>query len=251
VDYAASSVLRLAGGTVEPVWHQDGCGANGLAALHGELLVACYDNGSIVRITTSGTLRETIRHDDAGGVFRSPNDLAADAVGGVYFSGSGTTEIPGNVYYRDPAGRIALVARDISNANGLTVSKDGALLYVVESRKRRLLTFAIGAGGTLSHRTALVRLPDILADGRHDVFTPDGVRIDEKGRLFVGLYNGGGIAVLTGAGKLITKVDLPAAHHANLAISPDGKSVFVTAANDMPDGGWRGALVRIDNPVPE
>ena len=251
VDYAASDVLRLAGGKVERVWHQDGCGANGLVEVQGELLVACYENGSVVRITTGGVLRETIRHDDAGGVFNSPNDLAADRVGGVYFSGSGGAGVLGKVYYRDSAGHVKLVAANISNANGLAVSKDGKLLYLAESGKRRLLTFDIGAGGGLSSQTELVKLADVLADGRHDVFTPDGVRLDGQGRLFVGLYNGGGFAVLTGGGKLVKMVELPAAHHANLAISPDGKSVFVTAADDTPDGSWRGALFKVDNPVSE
>jgi gluconolactonase len=251
VDYSASDVLRLVDGKVERVWHQDGCGANGLVEIRGELLVACYENGSVVRITTGGELRETIDHDDAGGVFSSPNDLARDAVGGVYFSGSGARGIPGKVYYRDLAGHIKQVAENISNANGLVVSNDGKRLYVAESAKRRLLSFAIGADGQLSDQTELVKLAAILADGQHDAFTPDGLRLDKHGRLFVGLYNGGGFAVISSAGKLIKMVELRAAHHANLAISPDGKSVFVTATDDTPDGSYRGEVFKVDNPVSE
>jgi gluconolactonase len=66
--------------------------------------------------------------------------------------------------------------------------------------------------------------------------------------LFVGLYEGGGFAVLTPDGKLIKKVELRG-HHANLAIAPDGKSIFVTAADDMADGSYRGELLKVANPL--
>ncbi len=42
VDYTTSDVLRLSGNTVEKVWHEDGCGANGLLQWNSSLLVACF-----------------------------------------------------------------------------------------------------------------------------------------------------------------------------------------------------------------
>ena len=96
-----------------------------------------------------------------------------------------------------------------------------------------------------------MKLADILGDRRSTVFTPDGIRRDQHGRLFVALYDGGGFAVLTSDGKLEKMMKVPAAHHSNLAISPDGKCVFVTAIDDMPDGAYRGALLEVANPVAE
>ncbi|MEH2480282.1 gluconolactonase [Nitrobacteraceae bacterium AZCC 2146] len=247
VDYATSDVLRIAFAKVERVWHQDGCGANGLVELRGELLVACYDNGTIVRITTDGDIRETIRHDEAGGGFVAPNDLAADSAGGVYFTASGNA-VPGKIYYRDTSGRVRMAASGISYANGLAISSDRKLLYVAESRRHRVVTFEIGAAGELSGEAELVDLAAVLGDGPHSVVKPDGLRLDKSGRLFVGLYEGGGFTVLTPDGKLIKKVELRG-HHANLAIAPDGKSIFVTSADDMADGSYRGELLKVANPL--
>jgi sugar lactone lactonase YvrE len=249
VDYATSDVLRLVSGKAEKVWHQDGCGANGLVNLRGELLVACYDNGTVVRITTGGEIRETIRNDETGGSFAAPNDLAADSAGGVYFTASGNGAVPGKIYYRDASGRVKMVASGISYANGLAVSRDQKLLYVAESRRHRVVTFTIGAAGDLSGEAELVDLGAVLADGQHALVTPDALRLDTSGRLFVGLYEGGGFAVFAADGKLIRKVELRG-HHASLALAPDEKSVFVTSADDTPDGSYRGGLLKIANPLP-
>lgn len=248
VDYGTSDVLRLDQGKVELLWHQDGCGANGLAEVGGDLLVGCYDSGTIARISANGDLLDTISHDNAGGMFVSPNDLATDAIGGVYFSASGNSSVAGRVYYRNREGRVTMVADGIRYSNGLAVSPDGERLYLAESEEHRLLTFNIGVDGKLSNKAELVKLADILTDGHDSAFTPDGVRLDKHGRLFVGLYEGGGFAVLAPDGKLIAKVNLPLAHHSNLAISPDGLSVYVTACDD---GNSSGKIMRVENPVAE
>jgi gluconolactonase len=248
VDYSASSVLRLTGGKVETVWHQDGCAANGLLSVPRGLLVACYERGTVVLISLSGKLLRTISQDDAGHSFDSPNDLAADANGGVYFTGSGSDRVAGKVYYIDADGRVREVAANINYANGLAVSPDGKILYLAESRAHRLLAFSIAAGGTLNNPRVFANLSGILASGR--VYTPDGVRIDKHGQVFVGLYDGGGFAVIDPGGKLVRQVDIPGPHHANLAISPDGAYVYGTTVYDVPDG-YRGELYRIRNPVAE
>jgi len=248
VDYATSDVLRLNGNKVETVWHQNGCGANGLLNVPQGLLVACYSSGTVVSISLDGKLARTISRDDAGHSFDSPNDLAADAKGGVYFSGSGSDQVLGKVYYLGADRHVKEVAANIHYANGLVVSPDGKVLYLAESRSHRLLAFAIADDATLGQPHEFVNLNAILASGR--VYTPDGVRIDKHGRLFIGLYDGGGFAVIDPGGKLIRQVDLPGPHHANLAISPDGKYIYGTTVYDVPTG-YRGELYKVANPIAE
>jgi len=251
VDYATSDVLRLSGARAEVVWHRSGCGPNGLVATPPGLLVACYDSGSLVQISLDGKTVEVIRNDNQGHPFAAPNDLATDARGGVYFTASGDSSTSGKVFYRSVDGVVSEVASGIDYSNGLVVSLDGKRLYVAESRAARLLVYSIGSDGALTGPREFVKLQDILDTSRGIALTPDGVRSDRHGNLFVGLYRGGGFVIISPSGKLIKKVELPSAHHANLAISPDGKTVFVTSTDDEPGGGYRGGLLKVANPIDE
>jgi gluconolactonase len=247
VDYGSSDVLRLTGGAVQRVWHQDGCGANGLVYVGGHLLVACYDSGTVAEITPDGKLIDMLRSDDKGLPFLCPNDLTADQKGGVYFTASGSGTTLGKVYYRGADRRVREVASNIRYANGLAVSIDGKRLYLAESAANRLLTYTIDADAGLRDSKEFVRFADVLGGPRQQDVTPDGVRTDRHGNVFVALYRGGGIAVLSPQGDLIRNIALPGAHHSNLALSPDGRSVFVTAIYDTTAGNSRGELLRITN----
>jgi gluconolactonase len=249
VDYAQSSVLRLVGGRTEVVWHQSGCGANGLVAVPSGLLVACFDSGTIVGISTAGATLTTTRQDDRGHTFVAPNDFAADRNGGIYFSASGSAGYPGKVFYLGSDHVVRGVASDVRFANGVGVSPDGATLYVAETPTGKVLAFAIKADGSLGAARDFIRLRDIVAPDRNGAATPDSLRVDTHGNLFVALYKGGGVAIVSPAGALITLVDVPSAHHTNLAISPDEKSLYVTAVDDDPQSTYRGQIVRIPNPL--
>jgi sugar lactone lactonase YvrE len=250
VDYSTSDVLRLTGNKVETVWHQAGCGANGLIQVPDGLLAACYNSNTLAEISLGGRLLRTISKDKSGGTFQSPNDLAADAKGGVYFTGSGNEDVLGKVYYLAANHVVTKVASGISDANGLVVSPDGKILYVASTTTGLIFAYTIAPDGTLSDQRPFVDLARILAPGRGH-YGPDGVRIDKNGNLFVGLYDGGGFAVISPDGKLIKQINLPGAHHSNLAITPNGKSIYITSADDAFDGSFVGELYLVANPVPE
>ena len=133
--------------------------------------------------------------------------------------------------------------------DGLVLSPDGKLLYVAESFASRILLFDVAADGSLSGRREFLKLSEVLPTAGGRTYTPDGLRIDRGGNLFVGFWDGACFAVIGPDGKLIKQVDLPAPHDPNLAITPDGASVILTGVFDLPDNGSRGELYRVTNPV--
>jgi gluconolactonase len=233
VDYAGHDVVRVEQTSARVIWHRDGCGPTGLARVPEGLLVACFDGKQVATISLDGRTLATVQTDENGQRLREPNDFALDARGGVYISGTGPWEprpIVGRIYYRSADRKLRTVASDLHSPNGLALSPDGKLLYVAESFASRIL-----------------QMSEVLAGGR--TYTPDGVRIDRDGNLFVGFWDGACFAVIGPDGKLIRQVDLPAPHDPNLAITPDGRYVISTGVFDLPDNGSRGELYRIPNPM--
>jgi gluconolactonase len=249
-DYETSDVLRLVGDRVETVWHEHGCGTSGIVQVADGLLVSCFDAGSIVKLSLDGARLKTITRDEKTDPIVAPNDMVTDGKGGVYLTTSSANgAVRGKVYYLDTEGNVRPVAAGIDFANGVVVSPDGTRLTVAETRRGRLLTYPITSYGKLGASRELVTLVDILSDSR-GVYSPDGLQLDDHGNIFVGLYNGGGFVVLTATGKLIREVHLPLRHHANLVLTPDGKSLYVTSVEDQPDGTHRGEIIRLANPIP-
>jgi gluconolactonase len=252
VDYAGHNVVRLETPSAKLIWHRDGCGPTGLARVPEGLLVACFDGKQMVTISLDGKTLATVENDETGQRLREPNDFALDTRGGVYVSGTGPWEprpIVGKIYYRSADRKLRTVASDLHSPNGLVVSPDGKLLYVAESFASRILLFDVTPDGSLSGRREFLKLSEVLPTAGGRTYTPDGVRIDRSGNLFVGFWDGACFAVIAPDGKLIKQVDLPAPHDPNLAITPDGASVILTGVFDLPDNGSRGELYRVPNPV--
>jgi len=133
VEYDRNAVMTWDGKNNRLFSYQKGCGHSAVVpTAQGEFLATCYDNGTIGRIAADGANLPPYTRDKDGNVFVGPNDFAPDGRGGIYFSCSGShgDAIDGKVFYLSPDGTISLKAADVHNANGLAVSKDGAILYV-------------------------------------------------------------------------------------------------------------------------
>lgn len=256
VEYDRNTVMTW-DGTRNAVFSSDkGCGQSAVVpAAHGEFLTTCYDNGTIGRMSADGKVLPPFTHDRDGNKFTGPNDFAPDARGGIYFTASGTPPeaLDGKVFHIAADGTITLKAGDLHNANGLAVSNDGKTLYVVETSEYRLVKFKIGPDGSLSDRRIFVNLDDLTHHVVH--IYPDGVKINSRGEIYIGqsaretgVPLAGVIFIVDAEGKLLRELTLPSLQVPNFAFSPDEKTLYVTAVDQIDKSPYRGKVYSMPNP---
>ena len=165
----------------------------------------------------------------------SPNDLFLTAGGDLYFTDPSyglergardpKKEIPyEGVYKMDNAGTVTLLVDSIEAPNGIAVFPGGNTLLVAnsDSRKKRWYAYDIASTGLLSNGRVFYDVSNEKGAGGCD-----GLKIDKKGNVFA--TGPGGIWIFTKAGKLIGKIKINGTSVANCALSPDGKTIYLTA----------------------
>jgi sugar lactone lactonase YvrE len=181
-------------------------------------LLACEGAGGgnrRISITeTDGKVR-TLADRWNGRKFNSPNDLAIDARGNVYFTdprygGDEPREIDfEGVYVVSPAGAVTLATRDVQKPNGILVTPDGRTVYVADTNSdpkgnHHLVAFRVRADGTLGDKR-------VLYDFGPDRRPIDGMAMDAKGRIYAagGTGERSGLYVFGPAGENLAFVRLP------------------------------------------
>lgn len=255
VEYDRNTVTTWDGQKNAIFWSQKGCGPSAvIPTVRGDLVTTCYDNGTIGHMSADGKTLPAYTHDKDGNPFVGPNDFAPDGHGGLYFTCSGHpgSMIDGKVFYMAADGTITQKASDVESANGIAVSKDGKTLYVVESEGHRLIQFKIAADASLTDRRVFVNLDDLTGNVGHII--PDGVKIDSQGRIYIGQNPrdvhaalAGTIFVVNAEGKLLRKLTLPSPGVPNLAFSPDEKTVYVAALDQLDKSPYHGKIYSIPN----
>lgn len=230
-----------------------GCGPSAVLDLpDGGFLATCYDNGTIGRVGADGKLLPGWDKDRDGNGFTGPNDFAPDRHGGIYFTASGHpgTAVDGKVYYIDAQRTITLVASGLDVANGVVVSPDGRSLYVVETEAHLISKFRISAAGALSGRRVFLDLDALTGHVGH--IWPDGVKIDRRGQIYVGQNPrdvraplAGTIFVVDARARLLRELHLPSPGVPNFAFSPDGRTLYVTALDQVDQSPYQGKLYAI------
>jgi len=207
-------------------------GANGLVFDAAGHLYACQGVARrVVKIAIQDGKIETLCDSYDGKPLNSPNDLALDGHGGLYFTDpryGGDSKIEQTcmgVYYINAAAKTTRVIHSLQRPNGILVSLDTKSLYVAEPNKRELWKYEISAPGQLSPGKLI-----FTGDEKQDGGGPDGMCLDQHGNIYA-TYNS--IVVLHPEGKLIGRIPVPE-HPANCTFGgADGKTLFVTARTSL------------------
>ncbi len=224
--------------------------ANGLRFTpDGDLLICEGGAGEVTKLNMSTGQKTTLADRFQGKMLQAPNDIEFDRAGRIYFSSRGDQADPGKynkkaVYRLDPDGSLhqLLSEPDVHMPNGLVISPDESMLYLIEAHpdadhNRCILAFDL-KDGELSNRQTLIN----FYPGR----SGDGMCIDREGNLYVaaGLHavrgtsetldTKPGIHVISPEGKLLAYLMTPKDTITNCTFGgPDLRTLYITAGPDL------------------
>jgi sugar lactone lactonase YvrE len=154
------------------------------------------------------------------------NDGKCDAQG-RFWVGSMSRE-PGQaaLYRYDPDGSLHVMETGLTLSNGLGWSPDGATFYLTDSTERRIHAYRFdAASGSIHDRRVLIDLGD-------EAVEPDGLAVDQRGHLWVALWDGWCVARFDARGREVERTPLPVQRPTSLAFGgPDLADLYVTSAS--------------------
>jgi len=195
----------------------------------GRLVTCRHEARDVIRTEPDGSITVLV-DSHAGGKLNSPNDVVVQADGTLWFTDPpyGLAKRPKEqqfnaVYRLDPgATEPAPVATNLSYPNGLAFSPDGKFLYVAESdwriKPNFVMRYVVKENGSLVDGERFVEVERGAADG---------MRVDEKGRLFC--TSGLGIEVFDPSGERAGVIRTPKPASNCCFGGADGTTLFVTA----------------------
>jgi len=229
----ANRIYRLDPGGKITVFRERSDGTNGLAfTRNGELVGAEGTGKRVSRIGPDGRSTELTRGDGEKPLM-APNDLIADAKGGIYFTDPGPRPVvPGRkayVYYLPPGTTKAIAIDDgIARPNGLSLTLDGKTLIVVDTIGDVVFAFDVQPDGMVRNKRPFFRLRDIPPG---EESWADGIALDADGRIYVTTLTG--VQVFSEAGQYLGTIAVPR-RPSNVAFSGPGKrTLYITAREGL------------------
>ena len=240
-DIPGNAIHRWRPGSTEAETYRAPSGhANGLTLNHEGHLLACEHSGRRVTVAPYDGPAKTVVDHYQGKRFNSPNDIVVHSDGSMYFTdpdyglirpgmgdeGAGYELDHLSIYRVSPEGELVLLDSDFNKPNGLAFSPDESILYVADSGARKIYRYPMLSDGNLGDRDLFVDMSD---DERFGV--PDGMKVDEDGRLWT--TGAGGVWVIEPDGTVLGQFETEE-HAANIAFGgPDFSTLYLTAQTSV------------------
>lgn len=165
----------------------------------------------------------------------SPNDLFMSKSGDLLFTDPAygfeggmndpKKELPfQGVYSMAKSGKIRLLIDSLDSPNGIGIMPDGKTLLVSNTagKTRGWYAYDFTTDGLVKNGRVFYSPGNVEGMGGCD-----GFKIDKSGNVFAS--GPGGIWIFTKKGKLIGKINVKGVTASNCALSPDGKTLYITA----------------------
>jgi gluconolactonase len=188
-----------------------------------------------ISITEADGSVRTLADRYEGKRFNSPNDVAIDAQGRVYFSdpryvGDDPRELDFEAVFRvDPDGTVSRLETTATRPNGVALSPDGKTLYVADSgsKRRALLALPLSADGNVGRPKVLKD----FGDGRGI----DGMTVTVDGKIVAAAGSGilAGVYVYAPDGTPIAFIATPEPPTNVEFGGPTGSTLYITAGKSL------------------
>jgi gluconolactonase len=190
----------------------------------GKLLITDYKNGLMELDVATGRVTGFLERRNSER-FKGVNDLVFDAQGNLYFTDqgqSGMHDPSGRLYRLRPNGQLDLLISNVPSPNGVALSPDGHVLYLAVTRGNCVWRVPLLPDGSVS------KVGQFFTS--HGPSGPDGLAVDEQGRVLVANPGLGYVWVLNRfAEPELVLTGVKGASLTNLAFGgADRKTLYVT-----------------------
>lgn len=205
----------------------------------GRLLSCEHSRRRVSRTDHDGRI-ETVSSHFKGKRFNSPNDVVCSSRGEIYFTDPpyGLRQPDGSfadqeiefcgVYRFSEHGGVTLLGKDFTRPNGIVLNNDETQLFVDDTDRHHVRFFDLAGDGTLQNDRIFAKLEYNDIRGK-----ADGMKMDEKGNIYVAGNTLEGIWVFDPEGTLLGLIGVGEGP-ANLAWGgTDWKTLFITAKTSV------------------
>lgn len=198
-----------------------------VAAADGGYLLAA--KGAIYRLAAQGHSFEWACDLEAGVLANRCNDGKCDPQGRLWVGTMAMDESAGagSLYRMDSDLKPQQVVGNLTISNGMAWDSSRSLFYHIDTPTRSIFAYDYeSTSGAIANKRTVIRF-------EADAGWPDGMTIDETGRLWIAMWDGWSVVCVDPTyGRVLTTIDLPVARPTNCTFGGAGlDEMYVTTAS--------------------